>query len=55
VPLVEQELTTLPDHLSSPPIISGVRVTQSLVLCVGENMIRYMLDLLNDETVCELN
>jgi hypothetical protein len=34
VPLVEQELPTLPDHLSSPPVFSGVRVTRSLVLCV---------------------
>ena len=31
VPLVEQELLTLPEHLSSPPIFSGVRVTRSLV------------------------
>jgi hypothetical protein len=34
VPLVEQELLTLPEHLSSPRIFSGVRVTLSLVLCV---------------------
>jgi hypothetical protein len=34
VPLVEQELLTLPEHLSSPPIFSGVRVTRSLFLCV---------------------
>ena len=33
-PLVEQELRTLLDHLSSPPIFSGVRVARSLVLCV---------------------
>ena len=32
--LVEQELPTLPEHLSSPPIFSGVRVTRSLVLCL---------------------
>ena len=31
---MEQELHTLPEHLSSPPVISGVRVTRSLVLCV---------------------
>jgi hypothetical protein len=31
---VEQELLTLPDHLSSPPVFSGVRVTRSLVLYV---------------------
>jgi hypothetical protein len=34
VPLVEQELPTLPEHLSSPPVFSAVRVTRSLVLCV---------------------
>ena len=32
--LVKQELLTLPDHLSSPPVFSGVRVTRSLVLYV---------------------
>ena len=34
VPLVEQELLTLPGHLSSPPVFSRVRVTRSLVSCV---------------------
>ena len=36
VPLVEQELLTLSEHLSSPPVFSGVgvRVVRSLVLCV---------------------
>jgi hypothetical protein len=34
VSLVEQELHTLPEHLNSPPVFSGVRVTWSLVLCV---------------------
>jgi hypothetical protein len=34
VPLVEQELPTLPDHLSSSPVFSGDRVTRSLVLYV---------------------
>jgi hypothetical protein len=34
VSLVEQELLTLPEHLSSPPVFSGVRVTRSLVLCI---------------------
>ena len=28
------ELLTLPEHLSSSPFLSGVRVTRSLVLCV---------------------
>jgi hypothetical protein len=35
VSLVKQELLTLPEHLSSPPILSEVRVTQSLVLYVS--------------------
>ena len=34
VSLEEQELLTLPEHLSSSPIFSGVRVTRSLVLYV---------------------
>ena len=34
VPLVEQELLTLTEHLSSPSVFSGVRVTRSLVLYV---------------------
>ena len=33
-PVVKQELLTLPEHLNSPPVFSGVRVTRSLVLCV---------------------
>ena len=32
--LKEQELVTLLEHLSSPPVFSGVRVTRSLVLCL---------------------
>ena len=32
--LVEQELLTLPEHLSSSPVFNGVRVTRSLVLYV---------------------
>jgi hypothetical protein len=32
VPLVEQELLTLPEHLSSLPVFGEVRVTRSLVL-----------------------
>ena len=31
---VEQELFTRPEHLSSPPVFSGVHVTRSLVLYV---------------------
>ena len=34
VSLVEQELPTLPEHLSSPPVFSGIRLTRSLVLYV---------------------
>ena len=32
--LTHQELCTLPEHLSSSPAFSVVRVTRSLVLCV---------------------
>jgi hypothetical protein len=32
--LVEQELLTLPEHLSSPPVFSGVRVARYLVFSV---------------------
>ena len=31
---VEQEQLTLLEHLSSPPVFSGIRVAQSLVFCV---------------------
>ena len=34
MPLEEQELLTLPKHMSSPPGFSGVHDTKSLVLCV---------------------
>jgi hypothetical protein len=34
VSLVEQELLTLPEHLRSPPVFSGVYVTRSLALYV---------------------
>jgi hypothetical protein len=34
VPLVEQQLLTLLDQLSSTPVFSEVRVNRSLVLCV---------------------
>jgi hypothetical protein len=34
VHLVEQKLLTLPEHLSSLPVFSGVHVTRSLALCV---------------------
>ena len=31
---LEQELLTLPEHISSPPVFRGVRVTRSLVVYV---------------------
>jgi hypothetical protein len=34
VPLVEQELFALPEHLSSSPVYSRVSATRSVVLCV---------------------
>ena len=34
LPIVEQDMPTLPEHLISPPVFSGVRVTRYLVLCV---------------------
>ena len=34
MPRVEQELLTLPEHLNSPPVFCGVRVTLFLVLHV---------------------
>jgi hypothetical protein len=34
VQLAEQELLALPEHLSSPPVFSEVRVTRSLVFCL---------------------
>jgi hypothetical protein len=37
VSLVEQELLTLPEHLSSPPVLNGVHVFRALVLCVKDS------------------
>ena len=34
VPLMEQELLTLPEHLSPPPVFNGIRVHRPLVFCV---------------------
>ena len=34
VPLVEQELPTHPEHLSASPIVSGICITRSFVLCI---------------------
>jgi hypothetical protein len=43
VPLVEQKLLTLSEHLSSPPVFSEVRVTRSLVLyiCFVDRQVEY--------------
>jgi hypothetical protein len=46
VPLMEQELPTLPEHLNSLPVFSGVCVTQSLVLCVMFCRLLFVLFLL---------
>jgi hypothetical protein len=34
VPLMEQKLLTLSNHLSSPAVLSGFRVTRSSVICI---------------------
>jgi hypothetical protein len=34
LPHLEQELLTLPEHLSLPPVFGGVRVARSLVFCL---------------------
>jgi hypothetical protein len=34
VPLLEQKLLTIPEHLSSPLYLSGVRIAQSFDFCV---------------------
>jgi hypothetical protein len=39
--LVEQELLTLPDHLSSPPVFSGVRVTRCLCVCFVDRCLSF--------------
>jgi hypothetical protein len=35
VPQVEQELLTLPEYMSLPPVFNGVRVAQSLIFWVA--------------------
>jgi hypothetical protein len=37
----EQQLLTLPEHLSSPAVFSGVRVTRSLILCFVGNCLYF--------------
>jgi hypothetical protein len=34
VPHVKHEMLTLPDHMNSPPVSSGVRDARSLVYCL---------------------
>ena len=34
VPRIEQELLTLPEHMSSPPLFSEFHIPRSLVFCV---------------------
>ena len=43
VQLVEEVLLTLPEHLRSPLVLSGVRVTRSLVLyvCFGDHCLSF--------------
>jgi hypothetical protein len=40
---VVQELRTLPEHMSSSPVFSGIRVTRSLVFCVMMNRSLFVL------------
>jgi len=54
VSLEEQELLTLPEHLSSPPIFSGVRVAQSLGFCVLYCRSIFVLFILVIYIVCPL-
>jgi len=49
MPAVEQELPTLPELLSSPPVFSGVLVAQSLVFCVefcGSLIVLFLLTII---------
>ena len=43
VPLVEQELLTLPEHLRSPSVVSGVRVARYLVFYLVFCMLLFVL------------
>jgi len=42
VPIVEQELLTLPEHQGLPPVLSGVRVNRSLDLFVSLFVLLYL-------------
>ena len=41
--LVEQKLLTLPEHLSSPPVFSGIRVSRSLILCFVDRYLPFCI------------
>jgi len=43
--LVEQELLTLPEHMISPPVFSGVRVTRyvALYVCFVDRCLSFVL------------
>jgi hypothetical protein len=48
VALVELDLLTFPERMSSPPVVSGIRVTRSLVLwlCCVDRFLSFVLFLL---------
>ena len=50
VSLVVQDLITLPEHPSSPPVFSGVRVTRSLVYFIPWYPTRYWEECLKKKT-----
>jgi hypothetical protein len=57
VQLVEYELSTLPEHLSSPTVFSGIRVTWSLCVCFVEHYHRIKCHLFTPwycQTIAEL-
>ena len=54
VSLVEQELPTLPEHLSSSPVLSGVRVPRSLVYVLQIVVCPFVLFLLAKMLCCLL-
>ena len=54
VSLVKQKLRTLPDHMSSPPVFSGVHVTWSLVLfaCYVDRCLSFCIFSFGHGVVC---
>jgi hypothetical protein len=57
VSLVEQELLTLPEHLSSPQVFSGVRVSRPLVLyvCFVDRCLSFIYQHFNDACICYIS